>query len=313
MRDYIFKLDREAILNHPRTLFLEDDILPINDYLDNIEHYLNVCYAFEGNTVVQHGRVIIARTTDETRLSSAFKSSIYLGKYNDMANTKRFLDNMVTAHHSYEPIRGENVLFLYIGVGKPVYDHLVTYSVGRPSRIAGGQRANVPWGFEVPVEAKNKDLYYASLDTVKAVAVLAKKERQEQMQAARSMLPVGYIMPPFMMEFTEEALIKNVFKQRLFEKGAQGATQEVVADMLKALHMIDPEKWERLEDYHGTHIQRWEKAMRTMRNKRPTVEDFYQSIKGMAMGDFLQADLYELVLEQYGKLPPSMWDKQKQQ
>lgn len=216
--------------------------MPIAEHLDNIEKFIRICYEEQGWRVAQSGRIVALRATDEDRLSSAFKASLYLGKYNDMANTSRFLRNMVSAGHSYEPIRGETVLFLAIGVGKPVYDHLVTYTVGRPTRIAGGQRANVPWGFELPVEAKNADEYEEELERIRNVIRLAKQDRVEQMQAARAKLPVGYIMPPFLMEFSEEALIKTVFRQRLFEKGAQGATVDVVSDMLNACMQIDEEK-----------------------------------------------------------------------
>ncbi len=234
----MFTLDRDAILQHPRLRFLTD-VVPIDEHLTNIESFINTCFVDVGWNVQQHGRVIALRATDQDRLSSAFKASLYLGKYRDMANVNRFLHSMVTAGHSYEPIRGETVLFLYIGIGKPVYDHLVTYTVGRPTRIAGGQRANVPWGFELPVEAKNPEEYEAELDRIREVIRLAKQDRVEQMQAARAKLPVGYIMPPFLMEFSEEALIKTVFRQRLFEKGAQGATVDVVSDMLEACLKID--------------------------------------------------------------------------
>lgn len=260
--------------------------------------------------MAQSGRIVALRATDEDRLSSAFKASLYLGKYNDMANTSRFLRNMVSAGHSYEPIRGETVLFLAIGVGKPVYDHLVTYTVGRPTRIAGGQRANVPWGFELPVEAKNADEYEEELERIRNVIRLAKQDRVEQMQAARAKLPVGYIMPPFLMEFSEEALIKTVFRQRLFEKGAQGATVDVVSDMLNACMQIDEEKWSFLIDYHGPHIQQWEKAMRTLRKERYTLADIAQKL-GITEEEALTRDLYDMLIESVGKLPPSMWEKSR--
>jgi hypothetical protein len=241
-------------------------------------------------------------------LSSAFKASLYLGKYNDMANTNRFLYSMVSAGHSYEPIRGETVLFLFIGIGKPVYDHLVTYTVGRPTRIAGGQRANVPWGFELPVEAKNPDEYAEELERIRNVIRLAKQDRAEQMQAARAKLPVGYIMPPFLMEFSEEALIKTVFRQRLFEKGAQGATVEVVSDMLNACLKVDPDKWNFLIDYHGPHIAQWEKAMRTLRKEGYTLGHIAQQAE-VSLEEALEMPLYDLLIRTVGKLPPSMWEK----
>ncbi|GGJ01728.1 hypothetical protein GCM10010885_08680 [Alicyclobacillus cellulosilyticus] len=305
----MFTLDRDVILNHPRLRFLTD-MVPIAQHLDNLERYINVCYVDQGWQVRQHRRVVALRATDQSRLSSAFKASLYLGKYHDMANTDRFLRSMVAAGHSYEPIRGETVLFLYIGVGKPVYDHLVTYTVGRPTRIAGGQRANVPWGFELPVEAKHPEEYEEELERIREVIRLAKLERAEQLQAARAKLPVGYIMPPFLLEFSEEALIKHVFRQRLFEKGAQGATVEVVSDMLEAVLQIDREKWEFLIDYHGPHIDQWQKAMRTLRKERYTVADLARQL-GMSPQEALQADLYELLMATVGKLPPSMWERQR--
>ncbi|GAB7388803.1 hypothetical protein BSNK01_26410 [Bacillaceae bacterium] len=316
-----FVLDRKAILEHERTYFLTD-LLPIEKYLDEIEFFINKCFVEQGERVVQSGRVIALRATDKNRLASAFKSGIYLGNYHDLANTERFLTKMVKAGHSYEPIRGETILFLYIGVGKPVYDHLVTYGVGRYTRIAGGQRANKPWGYEVPVEARNKELYIKMnvpriREVVEYISKTEDNPQPEQLQAMRSSLPVGYIMPPFLLEFSEEALIKNVFTQRLFEKGAQGATVDVVNDMWNAVMRLDKEKWETLYDYHGPHILAWKKAMRTLRDKRFTLEDLLAKaeIPFEREGDKLRipsgVDLYELLMQTVGKLPPSLWEKER--
>ncbi|WP_367306421.1 hypothetical protein [Alicyclobacillus acidocaldarius] len=305
----MFELDRSAILEHPRLRFLTD-LVPVHEHLDNIEKFIRICFEEQGWRVAQAGRVVALRATDQDRLSSAFKASLYLGKYNDMANRDRFLRSMVAAGHSYEPIRGETVLFLYIGVAKPVYDHLITYTVGRPTRIAGGQRANVPWGFELPVEARHPEEYEEELERIREVIRLAKQERTEQMQAARAKLPVGYIMPPFLLEFSEEALIKHVFRQRLFERGAQGATVEVVSDMLKACLAIDEEKWTFLIEYHGPHIQQWQKAMRTLRKERLSLRQLAE-MENLSPEEALDADLYDLLMATVGKLPPSMWDRMR--
>ncbi|WP_304459329.1 hypothetical protein [Alicyclobacillus sendaiensis] len=305
----MFELDRSAILEHPRLRFLTD-LVPVHEHLDNIEKFIRICFEEQGWRVAQAGRVVVLRATDQDRLSSAFKASLYLGKYNDMANRERFLRSMVSAGHSYEPIRGETILFLFIGVAKPVYDHLITYTVGRPTRIAGGQRANVPWGFELPVEARHPEEYEEELERIREVIRLAKQERAEQMQAARAKLPVGYIMPPFLLEFSEEALIKHVFRQRLFERGAQGATVEVVSDMLKACLAIDEEKWTFLMDYHGPHIQQWQKAMRTLRKERLSLRQLAE-MENLSPEEALDADLYDLLMATVGKLPPSMWDKMR--
>ncbi len=329
----MFKIKRDQLIND-RVRYT--DSLPIADYLDNIERAINACYTEKGFKVVQHGRVIALRATDMDRLSSAFKAGLYLGKYDDMENTERFLTKMVKAGHSYEPIRGENVLFLYIGVGKPVYDHMVTYTVGRPTRIAGGQRANLPWGFEIPSELKgdNTKFFDAGMEAVNYIIGLTKETDGElgkqQIQVARSLLPVGYIMPPFLFEFTEEALVKSIFRQRLWEKGAQGATVDIVNDMWKCVLQLDEEKWTTLLDYHGPHIARWEKAMRTLRDKPITFGELTNAISehlGHANADELEnltpeeelrqdverdrVDVYEFILNKYGKLPLNMWEKKQ--
>lgn len=319
-----FVLNRDAILKHERTRFI-DDVVDVHDHLNNLEHFINRCFAETGYMPVQSGRVVALRATDAGRLISAFKAALYLGKYNDMDNTNRFLKKMVSAGHSYEPIRGESILFIYVGVGKPVYDHMITYSVGRPTRIAGGQRANMPWGFEVAAEMKDKEgAFERNLPRIREVAKLAGKvkedmpETREQLQAARSELPVGYIMPPFLLEFSEEALIKNVFTQRIFERGAQGATVDIVKDMWNCVMEIDAEKWSHLFDHHGPHMSSWEKAMRVLRDKQLSMGDLIDLaqdagvVKLSAQYSLNDLNVYDILMATVGKLPPSMWDKQEQ-
>lgn len=316
-----FSLDKNSILAHERVHFLTD-LIPIEEHLQHLEKFINHCFSEQGEQVVQSGRVIALRSTDKNRLSSAFKAGIYLGNYHDLGNPERFLTKMVKAGHSYEPIRGESILFLFVGVGKPVYDHLITYSVGRTTRIAGGQRANLPWGYEVPVEARNREIYVEmNIPRIREVVEFIRKSEDnpvpEQIQAMRSSLPVGYIMPPFLMEFSEEALIKNVFTQRLFEKGAQGATVDVVSDMWNAVLQLDKEKWETLYDYHGPHMVGWKKAMRTLRDKQYSIEEVLEKAgytvtkQGEQVVIPADVNVYKLLMDGVGKLPPSMWDKQK--
>lgn len=304
-----FELNRNELTKNGRVVlgdWVEPALVQLESAIQELEK------AGENTRIVQRGRIVALRATDTARMYSAFKAALYLGKYDDMQNTERFLTKMVKAHHSYEPIRGESILFLFIGVGKPVYDHLVTYTVGRPTRIAGGQRANLPWGYEVPAEAKNPQAYIdRAMPLIQEVVELTKRESdREQMQAARSLLPVGYIMPPFLMEFSEEALIKNVFRQRLFERGAQGATVDVVSDMWECCVALDQEKWETLKDYHGPHTVAWEKAMRTLRDKNYTLKD----VLALAGESVEQADpatlsLYDLLMQTVGKEAPTMWEK----
>lgn len=347
----MFKLDRSKLMENNRIVlgdWIEEDLQHLETALEELSRDVPEM------TIVQHGRVIALRATDISRIFSSFKAALYLGKYDDMFNHERFLTKMVKSHHSYEPIRGEFVLFLYIGVGKPVYDHMVTYTVGRPTRIAGGQRANLPWGIEIPMEIKDREGYInRNMERVKHVINLTgkgdeKPEQREQLQAARSELPVGYVMPPFLLEFSEEALIKSVLRQRLWEQGAQGATVDVVNDMWNCLLEIDHEKWTFLEDYHGQHTVSWEKAMRTIRDKKITVGDFifeaekkfaelhsplqitgkqgtgvsraFENLTPEKVIENLQKaldkpvtvnemPLIDILTQVYGKLPPTMWDK----
>lgn len=305
-----FQLNRNELTKNGRVIlgdWVEQSIVQLEQAIQELEKY-----AGSYTKIVQRGRIVALRSTDTERMYSAFKAALYLGKYDDMDNRDRFLSKMVKAHHSYEPIRGESILFLFVGVGKPVYDHMVTYTVGRPTRIAGGQRANLPWGYEVPAEAKNPQAYIErAMPLIQEVVDLTKRDSdKEQMQAARSLLPVGYIMPPFLMEFSEEALIKSVFRQRLFERGAQGATVDVVADMWECCMALDPQKWETLKDYHGPHTIAWEKAMRTLRDKEYTIADVLalagQSVEEVDQGS---VKLYDLLLQTVGKEAPTMWEK----
>lgn len=304
-----FELNRNELTKNGRVVlgdWVEPALVQLESAIQELEK------AGDTTQIVQRGRIVALRATDTARMYSAFKAALYLGKYDDMQNTERFLTKMVKAHHSYEPIRGESILFLFIGVGKPVYDHLVTYTVGRPTRIAGGQRANLPWGYEVPAETKNPQAYIdRAMPLIQEVVELTKRESdREQMQAARSLLPVGYIMPPFLMEFSEEALIKNVFRQRLFERGAQGATVDVVSDMWECCVALDQEKWETLKDYHGPHTVAWEKAMRTLRDKNYTLKDVLALAgESVEQTDPATLSLYDLLMQTVGKEAPTMWEK----
>ncbi|WP_170292149.1 hypothetical protein [Heliobacterium mobile] len=233
-----FNIDRNPICWNER-IHLEPERL--ND-ICNLEYFINENFVKQGFTPIQHGRVSALRATDDGRKSSAFASALYLGKYDDMGNTNRFLNGMVKAGHSYEPIRGETVTFLYIGVSKTAYGHLITYTI-RNRRIAGGFRANKPWGFVVPYESKDPWLYHRMMgEQLSRCEQLRKEHPEESLQAIRSLYPVGVMMPPFMLDFSEEALVKNVFKQRIWERGAQGETRDIVNSMFGAVstHLQHP-------------------------------------------------------------------------
>lgn len=314
MEQVVFKIDRHQLTENENVYL---DLVRSGD-IHNIERFINENFVEEGWTPVQHGRVIVLRHTDRNRKSSAFSSALYMGKYSDMGNTQRFLNGMVKAGHSYEPIRGESVSFLFIGVSKPVYDHLTTYTI-RQRRVAGGLRANEPWGFVVPYEARDREayveVYREQLDRCQRLIRRAETEkdegkRNEQLQAVRSLYPTGVILPPFQLDFSEEALVKNIFRQRVWERGAQGETVHVVHDMYEAVKRLDPEKWAFLEEYHGAHIAGHNRAMRQLRDKRPTLGDLLDRYGFDTAADIRKLDVYDFLMSTVGRMSRSMWDKE---
>ncbi|MCW2279245.1 FAD-dependent thymidylate synthase [Heliophilum fasciatum] len=271
-----------------------------------IEHFINENFVNEGDQVRQYGRVIVLRSTDKGRKASAFASALYLGRYDDMGNTDRFLHGMVRAGHSYEPIRGESVSFLYIGVGKPTYDQLVTYTI-RNRRIAGGFRANKPWGYVIPTEARDTLAYSKMMEAQLARCEQLRQESNEPLQAIRSLYPMGVMMPPFMLDFSEEALAKHVFKQRLWERGTQGETWQIVNAMFEAVRQLDPEKWETLREHHA-HSEDHRRAMFNLREQRPTLRQLLAQF-GPLNGDLGDTDVYDLLMGTMGKREKTMWEK----
>jgi hypothetical protein len=307
-----YKISRKKILKTGRVIlgdWVEKD-------LEDISNSISVLARITGNAPIQRGRVIVLRQTDQYRLFSAFKAALYHSQYSDMSNTNRFLSQIVTSFHSYEPIRGENILFLFIGVGKPVYDSLINFSVGRPTRIAGGLRHSLPWGIELPLAVEDREAFIArNMQKIRKVVELASQKTPEmktELEAARLEIPLCYIMPPFILEFSEEALIKNVFKQRLWEKGAQERTTfDVVKDMWECCLILDEEKFNFLLDYHGPQTLEWDKVMRTLRDNNLTLKELLNIENNISSlkqtGTKIMADgsinVYDLLMSMVKRIP----------
>jgi hypothetical protein len=109
----------------------------------------------------------------------------------------------------------------------------------------------------------------------------------EQPQAARAILPANIILPPFQFDFSKEALAKNLFKQRVWQAGAQGETREIVEDMLACCKAIDHEKWAKLADAVG----------------KPMVH--HRVMKALRKADHPR---YLELIAGYGAPEKSMWD-----
>lgn len=240
---------------------------------------------------VQRGRVIALRCTDTEGRFSAFKASLYHGRYDDGANTDRFVERIAARHQSYEPIRGESVLFLFVAVGKTVYDALAMFGQGRLSRISGGFHHSLPWGIEVPVQTEDRGAFTdRMMPAVRRVIDLHEslekvlhtpEERGETLEGvlrralaeARYEMPLCHLVAPFAMEFSEEALMTKVFPQRLWERGVAGRDSgAVVRDMWDCCVALD-DKFQRLYDLHGPHVHQWEDALRRLRDAGTTAEE----------------------------------------
>lgn len=272
----MFKLDHAPILCGAHLTPEAAALLP------DIERAINDCFVSAGHTPVQCGRVVALRHTDTRGLSSAFSAALYLGKYADATNRHR-LFTMIDAGHSYEPLRGESVSFLFVGVGKPTYDHLVTYTL-RNRRVCGGMRGNAPWGFVVPEEARNPAQYIEDMRHALDRYSL-RVASGESPQAARSALPAGIVLPPFQLDFSEEALAKNIFKQRLWQAGAQGETKAIVRDMYECCLRLDSIKWAKLTEAITQPMKHHRMMRQAKKIDRPTYDrlcaDFDRPEKSM--------------------------------
>lgn len=244
-----FELDRGSLLETGRV-----HLGPWTDaMLSDLSEGIDGLARETGFAPVQRGRVVVLRQTDVQRRFSSFKAALYHGNYHDMDNGERLLKEILPRHHSTESLRGESILFLFVGVSKTVYDALTTHCAGRQARICGGSRHTVPWGIEVPVKAANAPAFAErNMTRVERANALFEKRRQGaqvagELEEAYQELPVCYLMPPFLLEFSEEALVKNVFRQRLWEPGAQYRDYyPVVRDMWSCCMALDAEKFEAL-------------------------------------------------------------------
>lgn len=242
-----FELDGDALLETGRVRLTSWTAGPLEDLSASV----GLLARETGFSPVQHGRVVVLRQTDAQRRFSSFKAALYHGNYHDMANGERILTEILPRHHSTESLRGETLLFLFAAVSKTVYDALTTHCAGRVARICGGSRHTVPWGIEVPVRTADAEAFAErNLARVERVHVLFEQRRQgqdvaDELEEAYQELPVCYLMPPFLLEFSEEALVKNVFRQRLWETGADRRDYYPVAhDMWSCCLDLDAEKFE---------------------------------------------------------------------
>lgn len=207
-------------------------------------------------------KIVMHRYTDPHRLNAARNAAIYLGK-KDRDNIRRPL-NIIREGHVAEVFRGENAEFEFIDVSKEVYDHIVTYTT-RDMRVAGGNRAMTSDNFTMPSDkVKNPELVrekiQGSMDNYKELL-----EAGETPQVSRTAMPTSAKLNPFVYKFNFLTLGQSVFKQRIWEKGAQGNTVKVVRGMYELCAFMDKELWDIFYEWCGEPATEWVEARRKLK------------------------------------------------
>lgn len=255
-------------------------------------------WVYEGDTF----QIVMQRYSDPQRLNLARNAAIYLGKP-DRQNVRRPL-SIIRQGHVPEIFRGEAVEFEFIGVSKEVYDHLITYTT-RNMRATGGNRALVSDDYTMPgdkmkdpdtVEGRIKNSMYSYKDLM---------DRGETKQVARSAMPIAAKMNPFVYQFNFLTLGESVFKQRLWEKGAQGNTVKVVEGMFALCMNIDPDLWHTFYDHKGTPAVEWEEVGKRLKKKRLTMHQLVKLLQEKSL-DISRRSAVDVLRDLFGE-QKSMW------
>ncbi|ARK23589.1 hypothetical protein SporoP37_02035 [Sporosarcina sp. P37] len=251
---------------------------------------------------VYHGdtfTIKLTRYSDPDRLHAARNAARYLGK-TDIDNIRRPL-SIIRMGHVPAIFRGEMAEFEFIDVSKEVYDHLATYSTAN-MRVAGGNRALKSDGYTMPSD-KVKDVGMVKLwieNSMEGYHCLL--DHGETPQVARSAMPVNAKMNTFVFQFNFLTLGQSVFKQRIWEKGAQGNTEKVVQAMYELVEFMDSQLWTTFYEWCGKPSTDWVEVRRKIKKKNISLADFVEQARN-AEGNIL---LEDLLVELYGE-QKSMW------
>lgn len=257
-----------------------------------------LCY--QGDTF----KIRMNRYSDPERLNLARNAAVYLGKP-DRDNIKRPL-NILRDGHVTAIFRGEHVEFEFIGVSKEVYDHLITYTTAN-MRATGGNRALKSDDFTMPGDRikSEETVFNAIHDSMSNYKALL--ELNETKQVARSAMPVAAKMNPFVYQFNFVTLGESIFKQRIWEKGAQSNTAKVVEGMYELCRTVDCELWEKFYEYKGTPALSWEEARKRLNKKGYTINDMFTELQHeFRNGQNGDIPLVDYLSSKYGGLK-SMW------
>lgn len=252
-------------------------------------------------------KIRLTRYSDPQRLNLARNAAIYLGK-KDRNNIRRPL-NIIRDGHVTAIFRGEHAEFEFIDVSKEVYDHVITYSTAN-MRAAGGNRALVSDDFTMPSDRmKNpervRDNILRSMDAYKD-----NLEAGETPQVARTAMPTSAKLNPFVYQFNFVTLGESLFKQRIWERGAQGNTVKVIKAMHELCLYMDKDLWDTFYEYKGTPALEWEEVRKKLKKEKLTVHQLLNELHALALnpdsGQNPDESIIEYLVRRSGGLK-SMW------
>lgn len=254
---------------------------------------------YQGDTFL----IRMTRYSDPERLNSARNAARYLGKP-DLDNVRRPL-SIIRQGHVPEVFRGEFAEFEFVDVSKEVYDHIITYTT-RNMRVAGGNRALTSNDYTMPSD-KVKDAEMVKTwveNSMEGYRCLL--DHKETPQVARSAMPIAAKLNTFVFQFNFLTLMQAVFKQRIWEKGAQGNTVKVVQGMWELVHSVDPELWDTAYEWFGTPATEWVEVRRKLKKKKVTIGEFIRFLE--INQEYLDEQLLEDALKEIYGNQKSMWD-----
>lgn len=266
--------------------------------MSNVERDINGDLFYQGDTF----RITLVRYSDPQRLNLARNAAIYLGK-KDRDNIRRPL-SIIRQGHVPEIFRGEYAEFIFEDVSKEAYDHLITYTT-RNMRATGGNRALASNDFTMPGDKMKdpslvKEKIEQSMNNYKEL--LASGETK---QVSRSSMPVAANMNTFVYQFNFLTLGESVFKQRIWEKGAQGNTVSVVKAMYELCKATDAELWETFYEHKGTPSLEWEEVRKRLKKKKMTMYTLVKTLQDKSL-DISQRPAVEVLSSLFGE-QKSMW------
>jgi hypothetical protein len=245
-------------------------------------------------------KVRLSRYSDPDRLNLARTAAIYLGK-KDRDNVRRPL-TILRKRHVPAIFRGEMAEFEFIDVSKEVYDHIITYTTAN-MRAAGGNRALISDDFVMPSD-KMKNPERVRDNIIRSMqAYQDNLESGETPQISRSAMPVAAKLNTFVYQFNFVTLGESIFKQRIWEKGAQGNTVKVVKAMFELCSFMDKELWDTFYKYHGAPSIEW--ALAGDKLERISIHQLVNMLQDKSL-DISQKPAVEVLRSLFGE-QKTMW------